>query len=111
MGSTLRGKAREDGVYNQGVHILTPVTEGTSYHIVGLTRNYALADAELTRSMLVGLTAVNNTEDLPMLLSCQEEMAGETDLLALNPVMLHHDVGVVRARRMFNRALQEEENI
>jgi phenylpropionate dioxygenase-like ring-hydroxylating dioxygenase large terminal subunit len=110
IGSTPRGRPREEGCDSFGVHALCPETGTTTHHNFALARNFAEDDADLTRDTVAALTAVNFTEDVPMIASCQVEMAG-VDLLDLRPVLLQNDKGVMMARRVLERMIRAEREL
>jgi vanillate O-demethylase monooxygenase subunit len=107
LGSTPRGRPREEGASVFGVHLLCPETELSSFQGYALTRNFAQGDVEYTRQTQKGLDMVNVTEDVPMILGAQREM-GTTDLLSLHPAMLQNDGGVMMARRELTRMIRAE---
>ena len=67
LGSTPRGRPREEGASFFGVHVLCPETERSTFQGFALTRNYAQADVEYTHQTQKGLDIVNETEDVPEL--------------------------------------------
>ncbi|MGE0704188.1 MAG: Rieske 2Fe-2S domain-containing protein [Pirellulaceae bacterium] len=107
LSSVARGRPRDEGTGIFAVHLLTPETDRSILYSYALTRNFALADAELTSQTEKALLFVNETEDMPMVGAVLKEM-GDQDFWSLNPVLLQHDAGPIRVRRTLDRLLKEQ---
>jgi vanillate O-demethylase monooxygenase subunit len=92
-------------------HWITPRTETTAHYFFafGLPLSAGEFAAELVRYAVDGLIQPFEREDLPML-AAQQRAMGEAELWSLQPVMLPIDAGALRARRIVERLLREEQD-
>ncbi|KRB78856.1 hypothetical protein ASE00_20990 [Sphingomonas sp. Root710] len=105
VGATHPGAAREDGMFQPSVHILTPETEDSTHYFwnAGMPRDNRLDMQEIGRLFALSF----DEEDAPMLEAVHQAM-GDADLFDLDPLLLRIDSGAVLARRRL-RALIEDE--
>ena len=107
FGATEVGKSRHEGVQGLASHILTPETETTAHYFFGANRPLADGAEEVVATDHEAQKIVFSTEDKPMFEACQELM-GTTDLWSLNPLLLSSDAAAVRARRVVDRIIRQE---
>jgi len=95
------------GLHLPSLHLLTPETKTSTHYFFVIGRNARVDDREEDEKMLMLVKRAFETEDEPMLRSCQE-MMGTTDLMSCDPVLLKTDVAAVRARRVIKELLDEQ---
>jgi phenylpropionate dioxygenase-like ring-hydroxylating dioxygenase large terminal subunit len=89
-------------------HFVTPETE-TSTHYFWVYTNTALGQPEeLVQAFLAVARKAFNDEDKPML-EIQQRAMKSTDFWAEEPMVLAEDAGAVRARRILDRLIREEQ--
>ncbi len=100
------GKSRREGWIIPMAHIITPETERSSHYFWGASveRDNPMGNEDL-RALL---SQAFDAEDKPMLEAVQERMGG-ADLRSLRPVMLPHDAGAIRARRLLSARIAQEQ--
>lgn len=110
-GSVATGKPRQEGVQNFVSHIFTPETEKTSHYWFGVSNPRTMGAEGETRAQefVDGLSKPFSDEDLPML-EAQQSMIGQRDFWELKPVLLAGDAGAVRARRVLDKLIAQENN-
>ena len=91
----------------QTAHLLTPESEAATHYFWVSARDRAIEDAGLSEKIQKGIDGAFRNEDEPMIMACQERMAG-ADLMSLKPVMLTTDAAAVRARRVLAAMIGEE---
>lgn len=92
-------------------HLLTPETETTTHYFWTVGRDRKTDDTALDDLILTSLTRIFSTQDGPMIAQQQEAMGDETDLFAHRPVILSSDAAAVRARRILQRMIREEQGL
>jgi phenylpropionate dioxygenase-like ring-hydroxylating dioxygenase large terminal subunit len=109
-GSVATGRPRSEGVANFVAHIFTPETDKTSHYWFSVCNPLEMGEEGLTRAeeFVTGLTQPFTHEDLPML-EQQQLMIGDADFWSLKPVLLPGDAGAVRARRVLDKLIAEEQ--
>jgi phenylpropionate dioxygenase-like ring-hydroxylating dioxygenase large terminal subunit len=90
-------------------HLLTPETETSTHYFWTVGRDRKKDDTAIDEMFLTGLTHIFTTQDGPMIEQAQQGMGNETDLFALRPVILSSDAAAVRARRVLQKLIREEE--
>lgn len=108
-GVTLHGDDRENGWVIPAAHLITPETENTTHYFwgSGVEQENPMSDSDVEAV----LSQAFDEEDKPMIEATHQRMAGQ-DFWSLNPVLLPHDAGAIRARRLLDaRIKQEQENI
>lgn len=98
-GASRLDEAEELGLCLPAMHAITPETERTSHYFFAQGRNMLLDDPEADRTLLGILKNAFRNEDEPMIEAQQARMGEETDVLALDPVLLKSDGAPVSARR------------
>lgn len=101
------GKAKP--VHMHVNHFLTPETEHTTHYFASVSRDTNIDDKEEDKLMEERVLKAFVGEDEPMVVACGELMAGETDLLGMNPVILSTDAAGVQTRRLLARKIAAEE--
>ena len=101
------GETREKGYAMPGVHILTPETDhSTLYFWAGSLRVEDQVPLDEFRESFI---QTFEHEDKPMLEQVAAGMDGETDLLAMKPLLLRSDAGSVLARRVLAELIAMEQ--
>lgn len=103
---TRAGEPREAGAMLPSSHILTPASEHeTHYFWAGAIGAEVPIDLDMFRQ---GFKFAFEDEDKPMLEHVARAMEGETDLLAMKPLLLRADAGAVLARRVLAELIAKE---
>jgi hypothetical protein len=89
-------------------HFLTPESENTTHYFYATRDNFIEADAEHVKRKLAGMLAAFEFEDGPIVGAIQQEMADE-DFWSLKPVLLTSDPGPVRAERLLEKLIHDEQ--
>ncbi|WP_341963388.1 aromatic ring-hydroxylating dioxygenase subunit alpha [Pseudomonas sp. RC10] len=110
-GATRTGSSREEGSPVPTVHFFTPETETTTHYWFGISFPKRLAEVgeQKAKMYIQGLRVPFETEDLPML-EAQQASMGDEDFWDLKPILLIGDAGAIRARRILDRLILEEQN-
>lgn len=90
-------------------HLLTPETETSTHYFWTVSRDRRKDDASIDELYLTALTHIFSTQDGPMIEQAQEAMGDETDLFAHHPVILSSDAAAVRARRILQKLIRQEQ--
>jgi len=111
-GSVATGNPRSEGVANFVAHIFTPETDKTTHYWYSVCNPLSMGEEGRTRAeeFVTGLTQPFQDEDLPML-EAQQQMIGDADFWSLKPVLLSGDAGAVRARRVLDKMIAEEQKV
>ncbi|CAI8723329.1 Toluene-4-sulfonate monooxygenase system iron-sulfur subunit TsaM1 [Pseudomonas sp. IT-P100] len=111
-GATPTGKSREEGSPVPTVHLFTPETETTTHYWFSICFPKYLEDVgELKAKMYIqGLRVPFETEDLPML-EAQQKSMGDEEFWDLKPILLIGDAGAIRARRILDQMIADEQNL
>ena len=100
------GKAKP--VHMHVNHFLTPETEHTTHYFASVSRDTNIDDKKEDELMVARVVKAFVEEDEPMVVACGQLMEGETDLLALKPVILSTDTAGVQTRRILARMIAAE---
>jgi vanillate O-demethylase monooxygenase subunit len=106
--ATERGRPEEEGIHSWGAELVTPETETTSHYFWSFARDYRLRDEEFDVALQQAISGVFTNEDGWIIEQVQENMGGETDLLALKPAILPTDKAAVLARRVLSKLIKQE---
>lgn len=98
-GASRLGEAEELGLCLPAIHAITPETDRTSHYFFGQARNMLLDDPEADKTLFGIVENAFRNEDEPMIAAQQARMGDETDVMALDPVLLRSDGAPVSARR------------
>lgn len=109
-GATPTGRPRSEGRESALPHLFTPETATTTHYWFGASRPRAMgpAGAEMAEKVADGLSIPFTQEDLPML-EAQQRAMGSADFWSLKPVLLGGDAPAVRARRVLDKLIAEEQ--
>jgi len=109
-GAVPTGRPREEGVNNPLPHLFTPETDTTTHYWFAFSLPKAMGDmaAGIVEQQVASIEVPFRTEDLPML-QAQQNMMGESEFWDLKPVLLVGDAGAVRARRVLDGLIAEEQ--
>ena len=103
---TRTGQPREAGYTMPGTHIITPETAGsTHYFWAGSLHAEDQVPLDMFRQSFI---QTFENEDRPMIEAVSRAMAGETDLLAMKPLLLRSDGGTVLCRRVLAELISNE---
>jgi len=91
-----------------GVHLMTPETGQTTHYFWSNSRDFRRDDAALHKALEEGLLFAFEQQDKPMILAQSLAMDGK-DFWDLQPAILACDAGAVRARRMLQKLIREEQ--
>jgi vanillate O-demethylase monooxygenase subunit len=110
VGVTIAGMPPEFGRVSFSGHFLTPESQSSTHYFFGFGLPKAMGEAAraLVEYAVHGLMTPFKQEDLPML-EAQQHAIGDGDFWAARPVMLSIDGAAVRARRIMERKLAQEE--
>ena len=92
------------------LHAFTPETEGTTHYYWAVARDFAIGDEGFNAGMRAALEHAFEHEDMPIIRDAHRLMAGR-DFWDLDPVVLTGDGGGVRARRVLERLIREEQQV
>jgi vanillate O-demethylase monooxygenase subunit len=102
------GEAEELGLCLPAFHAITPETERTSHYFFGQARNMLLDDPNADEVLFGIIENAFHNEDEPMIAAQQARMGDETDIMALDPVLLKSDGAPVTARRALATLIEAE---
>ncbi|MEO9132546.1 MAG: aromatic ring-hydroxylating dioxygenase subunit alpha [Sphingomonas sp.] len=108
-GASRIGETEEQGLCLPAMHAITPETERTSHYFFAQSRNMLLEDAVADKTLLEVLVNAFQREDEPMIQAQQSLMGAETDILALDPVLLKSDGAPIEARRALAKLIAAEQ--
>lgn len=96
-----------DNARVEALHMMTPETETTTHYCYALTRSFGPATTEFNDKSAEMIRHVFAAEDSPMI-EAQQRNLGEADLMSRHPVMLSHDAGNVRVRRILAALIEQQ---
>ncbi len=103
---TKTGQSRETGYTMPSSHILTPETNNTTlYFWAGSLHAEDQVPLDLFRESFVHTFEY---EDKPVIEDVARAMEGQTDLLAMKPLLLRSDAGSIMARRVLAELINKE---
>lgn len=108
-GASRLGEAEEFGLCLPAFHAITPETDRTSHYFFGQGRNMLLDDADADETLFGIIENAFRNEDEPMIAAQQARMGAETDVMALDPVLLKSDGAPVSARRALAALIAAEQ--
>jgi vanillate O-demethylase monooxygenase subunit len=108
VGVTEVGASIDEGVTLPFAHLLTPESRTSTHYFWAMIRDRRIEDAELSREVQQIVSSAFAGEDEPMIEAQQQQIGDESDLMALNPVLLQPDAAAVNARRILARLIDEE---
>lgn len=111
-GYTASGQPRSDGRSVYVAHVFTPETDATTHYWFGIAFPKSLGEegAKLAEDNIQWLRQPFTTEDMPML-EAQQAVIGAQDFWELKPVLLTSDGGAVRARRLLEKMIKQEQEM
>jgi phenylpropionate dioxygenase-like ring-hydroxylating dioxygenase large terminal subunit len=102
------GTPKEQTTALPSLHAFTPESGDTTHYFWAVARDFALGDDGFSQAMRGALENAFEHEDMPIIRDAHRLMAGR-DFWDLNPVVLTGDGGGVRARRVLERLIRDEE--
>lgn len=109
-GAARLNEAEELGLCLPAMHAITPATGRESHYFFAQARNMLLDDPEADATLLGILKNAFHNEDEPMIAAQQARMGEETDVMALDPVLLKSDSAPVAARRALQALIAAEQS-
>ncbi|WP_214648280.1 aromatic ring-hydroxylating dioxygenase subunit alpha [Novosphingobium aerophilum] len=110
VGVVESGQPREGARGRRLAHIFSPESETSTHYwfAVSYDRSIGPQGAEIARKAVSDIERPFLAEDLPMIEAVQAAMNGE-DFWTLKPMILPGDAGAVRARRLLDKLIRDEE--
>ncbi|MCW3838289.1 Rieske 2Fe-2S domain-containing protein [Sphingomonas canadensis] len=108
-GAARLDEAEELGLCLPAMHAITPETERSCHYFFAQGRNMLLDDPVADETLFGILDNAFRNEDEPMIEAQQARMGAETDVLALDPVLLKSDGAPVAARRALAALIAAEQ--
>jgi len=105
----LFGFSEELGLCLSVMNAITPATDRAIYYYIAQGRNMLLDDPHADEELLGILENAFHNEDEPMIAAQQARMGRETDVMALDPVLLKSDSAPVTARRFLAGMIAAEQ--
>jgi vanillate O-demethylase monooxygenase subunit len=109
-GAVPTGRPRNEGRETALPHLFTPETATTTHYWFSFPMPLEMGEmgAQIAESQASALAVPFTTEDLPML-EAQQVAMGNDEFWALKPVLLPGDAGGVRARRVLDALIAQEQ--
>jgi len=108
-GVTKRGAPREAGYEIDQGHFITPETATTTHYFWSLAFPNRGEPPEFVAAVEGAVRITFDDEDRPML-EAQQRAMKSTDFWAEHPVILAEDAGAIRARRVLEKLLRDEQS-
>lgn len=110
VGAVPSGESTGDRIGRVISHHFTPETRTTAHYWFANSypRTMGDAGAALAEQHIEGLNRPFRDEDLPML-EAQQAMMGDAEFWSLKPVLLVGDAGALRARRVLDKLIADEQ--
>jgi phenylpropionate dioxygenase-like ring-hydroxylating dioxygenase large terminal subunit len=109
LGVTEVGAPEADGICLPNAHLVTPEDEFNSHYFWSIARNRKIGDEDASQQLFSIVNRIFATEDLPIIEAQQENMNGSSNLMAQKPVSLEPDIPAVRARRILQQLIADEQ--
>jgi len=109
VGSTPKGRPREEGIAVDQAHTLTPATADTTHYFWASARRYELDSKELDGMLRTLFQQAFDEEDKPIIQAAYENLEG-TDFWDAKPISLGVDAGGLRVRRRLKALLAREQD-
>jgi len=107
-GASRLEEPEELGLCLPAMHAITPETDRTSHYFFAQGRNMLLDDTHADEILYGIVENAFMNEDEPMIAAQQSRMGEETDIMALDPVLLRSDGAPVAARRALSALIEAE---
>jgi phenylpropionate dioxygenase-like ring-hydroxylating dioxygenase large terminal subunit len=104
-GITGEGRPREEGYLIKVLNAITPIDATTSWYYYCFARNFAIDDVAATEQLRVGLGVVLDEDAEALRL---QQLRLTTRPAHEHDILVAHDSGIVRARRLMAQLLSEE---
>lgn len=104
------GQSRERGARSLSAHIVTPETETSTHYFFANSRDFRVDDPAMDEAIRNWQAVGFGEQDKTMIEAVQKSM-GNTDLLALKPILLKNDSGSMRARRTLAQLIAAEQEL
>lgn len=106
--SALDENKLDQGIRACAAHIMTPETTTQTHYFFDGVRDFDIDNDDYTAGFFAGARRAFAEEDKPMIEAIQDNMRGETDIFALQPLGLIGDAGGVRVREKLRRLIAAE---
>lgn len=103
------GAPERSGLLSPSAHFVTPETETTSHYWWNVGRNTRTDDEELSVMVQAAVQNIFQHEDIRMIEQQQAGMGDTDDYLGQRPVLLGADRAMVKARKILQRLIAEEQ--
>jgi vanillate O-demethylase monooxygenase subunit len=110
VGATLTGRPHAEGRSIPTCHFFTPETPASTHYFWTYSRDYAREDEALDAEIIQGVTYAFEQQDKPIV-EAQQANIGEPDLMSLGPLLLAGDAAAVRARRVLQKLIEQEQRL
>lgn len=107
VGATPVGKTREQGMWNYGTDIITPIDEKNCYYFWAVSRNLLTKDEQVSGFFEQSVTRAFTLQDQPMI-EAQQRILGDRSIEEMRPVAIQADVAIGKARRKLKQLIQQE---
>lgn len=109
-GAVPTGRPRAEGRETPLPHLFTPETDTTTHYWFAfpIPRETGEMGEGIAEQQVSALNLPFSTEDLPML-EAQQRMIGDADFWSLKPILLPGDAAAVRARRVLDKLIADEQ--
>lgn len=104
----MRSLDETSSVATPSSHLLTPETDTTTHYFWRFSWNTILGQKEVQDAVWAGVNNAFVNEDEPMISSIQQNIGEGTDLMSMNPVLLHTDGSAIRARRVLAQLIDQQ---
>jgi phenylpropionate dioxygenase-like ring-hydroxylating dioxygenase large terminal subunit len=108
VGATLTGRPHSEGRSAPSCHFFTPETEQKTHYFWTQSRDFSRDDEALDAEVIQGTTYAFEMQDKPIV-EAQQLSVGDADLMSLRPVLLSGDAAAVRARKVLDKLIREEQ--
>ncbi|MBK5265450.1 MAG: aromatic ring-hydroxylating dioxygenase subunit alpha [Alphaproteobacteria bacterium] len=105
---TAVGRPPEEGSLMCNTLLITPETETSCHFLYAGTRNRQMHNSQIDEVLRKMTNIAFKDEDEPMMMDCQAYMGGR-DLTDLKPIYLETDESDIRARRILEKAIRDEQ--
>ncbi len=109
-GAVATGHPRTEGRETPLPHLFTPETDTTTHYWFSfpIPREMGQMGENIAEQQVSALNEPFSKEDLPML-EAQQRMIGDADFWSLKPILLPGDAAAIRARRVLDKLITDEQ--
>ncbi len=107
VGVTKPNGNRDEGIWNYGTDIMTPIDQTHSYYFWAVSRNQAIERQDISDFFRSSIERAFADQDQPMI-EAQQRVLGDRSIGDLSPVALPADISLAKARRALRRLMASE---